>query len=765
MARKRSVRASVTLPDGKSMEQVQSAAQQAVQKLYGDTYPGSTYSWVRATLDGELIVQHGEKQWRHAWSIDADGIVTVEPERTEVVEKITYEPVSASITFEVFGAAKTGRKLEVRVIGTGEGANSENGARWFVPATEDGIGSAKKVFGGARVHWHAAAGKFDHVDKALSDWLGSAHDVGYLSDLRVDADGLFASLNLDDDTPDFVREALVEKRVGLSVEAAAERRPVVRDGKKYVELVRWCHPEGGAASVAIVSHPALRGEVLAVAASRKETSMSQPVAAPAAPAAPAVDPVAEAQKVLAAIQTHEAKASVRASVTAAKLPEVHADRVIASVCELVELDPTLRGEKLATRVAAAIEAERKLLPAPQVNASGARVEVGAGPQDKFAVGVERLLIGTAPDRVQKRFADFAGHKGKVLASREQDAGIGLGSRVYSWRRLVRETMGVEVEDLLRPGRGAREVRASVNLATWGDVFENVLNKAGLAYQEDPDFSDWRKIVQIRNFTGSTLKQERMVTGGYANLPSVSEGAVYTAASTPADQGHGYTVLKYGYTEEWTREAQINDNFGQLAEIVRKMALAADRTKYECFFDKITIAGQPTMDYDSTALYHNDHGANLATTALSATQLKARRLNMRKQADISNSKRLGLEPKYLIVPVDLAETAYDCLKPLAEYPGGSTTDNSFIRLFGIEPIVVRHWTNAKDWFLMADPVRSSIPVYEAGFLDGKEMAEIFVQDMANAGSVFERDTITVKIAQDYFGGSPMRDEAFDGNDVA
>lgn len=757
------VRAAIKLPEGWSLETLRERITEAVRAHYAAS-SATGWSYVESTMDGEVVVamvnDGVEKLYRHEWSLDGE-TVTVASERTPVEERTSYVPVAASLRFEVHGSAPTtAKKLEVRVIGTGEGENSEGGARWFVPATEDGIGSAVKVFGGARVHWHAQpGGTYDHADKAVGDWIGTAHDIGYLSDLRATEDGLYASLHLDADTPDFVRAALVERRVGLSVEAAAERRPVVRDGKRYVELVNWRHPDGEPASVAVVTHPALRGEVLRIAASRKETPMS----ASTAPAPAATDQVAEeAKKVLASLKRAENKVTLRAKVAEAQLPEAHAQAVIASVSELIDLD-AIRDEKLTERIAASIEAQRKLIPAPKVEASGSAVSVGAGGLEKFALGLERLFLGTADARVQKRYAEFEpSAKGKVLASREQEAGIGLTGRAYSYRRLVRETLGVDVDDLLRPG--PQKIRASVNLAQWGDVFENVLNKVGLAYQEDPNFGDWRKIVQIRNFTGSTLKQERMVVGGYANLPSVSEGASYTAATTPGDQGHGYTVLKYGYTESWTRESQINDNFGNLVDIVRKMALAADRTKYEYFFDLLTISGKPTMDYDSTALYHADHG-NLATTALSATSLKARRLNMKKRTDFASSKRLGLKPRFLIVPEDLEETAFDLLKPLANYPGGSTTDNEFVRQFMLEAIVVRHWTNQTDWFLEADPQTSSIPVYEAGFLNGKETAEIYVQDAPNVGSVFERDAVTVKIAQDYFGGSPLRHEAFDGNDVA
>jgi len=246
---------------------------------------------------------------------------------------------------------------------------------------------------------------------------------------------------------------------------------------------------------------------------------------------------------------------------------------------------------------------------------------------------------------------------------------------------------------------------------------------------------------------------------------VTEGSAYVAATSPGDHGHGYTPVKKGYTEDWTREAQMNDNIGALQEIVRKMALAADRTVYEYVFDQITIAGDPTMDYDSVVLFHSTTHANLNTSPLTATSLAAARLAMVKQADPSNSKRLGIEPRFLLVPLDKWETATNLLKPAAQEPGGLTSEREFLRMLNLTIIPVRHWTNTTDWFLVADPRTSPVPVFEMGFEGGRQMADIFVQDLSNVGSVFERDAVTVAVKQPYFGGSPLRHEPFYANDSA
>ena len=116
-------------------------------------------------------------------------------------------------------------------------------------------------------------------------------------------------------------------------------------------------------------------------------------------------------------------------------------------------------------------------------------------------------------------------------------------------------------------------------------------------------------------------------------------------------------------------------------------------------------------------------------------------------------------------MDLQETAENLLKPAVQEPGGLTSEREFLRRMNLEIIVVRHWTNTTDWVLAADPNNGLVPTFEMGFESGREQADIFVQDMANVGSVFEADKITVAIKQPYFGGSPLRHEGFVGNDVA
>lgn len=664
----------------------------------------------------------------------------------------------------VVHGAVSDRKFRVRVIGTGFGANFENGAQWYVPDTDAGIGSARKTFGGARVHWHKVGEKFDHVDKQFADWIGTDHDIGYLSDLAVADGGLEATLNVDDDVPAEIAEVIASRKVGLSIEAYADRRPAIEGGKKVVHLVNFRH---GAqpASVALVSDPALRGEILRVAASRHQ---AQEIAdmAEANKDAPVVPDVSDQIEAINAAQKQAAEAvhamkvmaatqALDAALFASALPEKARSLVRASVCSYAE-----RGENVPADVLTKhIDEARDLIKGDAKVNAGASVQVGAGPEDKIALRLETLLGRNDPEWARKSY-DRRFHGGETLAQRRVKAGLDGHGHEGSFLRLFRDSTSHEFTDLGRR-ETSQSVKASIQTSTFGDAFDNVLNRRMLAYYENPNFADWRKVASISTVP-NFVKQERIVMGGYANLATVSEGANYGAFTSPGDEGHGYTPTKRGGTESITREAILRDDVGALARIPASIGVSAARTLYEFVFDLYTIAGQPTMDYDSTTLYHADHD-NLTTSsnALAADKLIAAIKAMMKQADISSSKRMMVMPRKLLVPIDLANTAFDLLKPLATYPGGATTDNEWLRGYGMEAIIARHWTNTGDWFLTADP--SEFPTAEVGFVLGQEEPELFTQDNATIGSLFDADKIVIKCRHEY-GGTIVRHEGVYGNDV-
>lgn len=825
----RRVAAAIELPPDMSLENLQDQLRRLVQERFGDG--PDEWTWVRSTMDGTLVVEKSGKLCRLSWSIE-NGEAVLGTDEVEVVERTKYEVANgdtppaddpedvASVTASrtqlfvaVSGSTDEVSRLNCCVIGTGLGGNyTPEGRRWHV--STDGLESARKTFGGARVHWTAApSGEFEHFERVhhrepeLAEWLGTDHDIGYLSDLRVEDDGLHAVLNLDSDVPEPVLAALREGRVGLSVEAMAEHYPMEVDGVDVVDLRNWRHFEDRPASVAVVSNPALRGEVLSIAASvllesstmtleeakkivanpddyteeqlataRKvckdakeaeggsdestSASTAQPVAA-----STVADQLAQVNAALDQLARATDLETARKTLASSGLPEPRQEAILASFTERQDMVPEFRKTVASGWLQKSIDFEREI--EKKLDSGGdARVMgsspsyVGAESKDRMVLQLEHLIAGDAPPDIRKKYDD-RNHGGKTLASRMREAGIPRDDWAFSFRRLFRDVTGYEITDLHSRDRARfKRVAASIESTTFNDAMENVLNRTMLAYYEDPDFSDWRKVVRPVPTT-DVRKQESFVKGGYPNLPSVPEGTNYLKATTPNDEGHGWTPVKYGYTEDLTEEAQINDDVAVLRDIPRSMGLAAARTLYENVFDKLTIVGMPTMDYDSTALFTVGRGNyNSSSTALTGPNLIARRLAMRKRADLSTSKRLGLEPALLLVPVDLEDEAYDLLKPKAEEPGGLTDERSFLRRMNLRVVVVRHWTATTTWLLMTDPMKHDC--YRWSFYAGRQEPEFYVQDDVRLGTRFSADKIVFKIRQPWNEGSPTRHEHFDLN---
>ncbi|HXF71863.1 MAG TPA: hypothetical protein VNO79_04540, partial [Actinomycetota bacterium] len=192
-------------------------------------------------------------------------------------------------------------------------------------------------------------------------------------------------------------------------------------------------------------------------------------------------------------------------------------------------------------------------------------------------------------------------------------------------------------------------------STFDQILGDSITRAMLREYAASNLRIWEPLVDVvpvRDFR----TQRRMRFGGYPNLPTVAQNAAYAALTTPTDEEATYAVAKRGGTETITIEAISNDDVGAIRRIPQRLARAAAQTLHEFVLD--FLATNPTI-YDSVALFAAGHN-NLGSTALSAASLKAARARMRKQTDMSSGKRLGLAARYLWVPVDLEDVAFEIL---------------------------------------------------------------------------------------------------------
>jgi hypothetical protein len=114
---------------------------------------------------------------------------------------------------------------------------------------------------------------------------------------------------------------------------------------------------------------------------------------------------------------------------------------------------------------------------------------------------------------------------------------------------------------------------------------------------------------------------------------------------------------------------------------------------------------------------------------------------------------------LLVPSDLEKTAWELCTP--KY-GVYNEIPTFLQQVGVIPITVDYWTDVTNWALVAK--KEDCVGLEIGFMDGKELPELFISDLPNIGSMFTNDKLTFKIRHEY-GGAIIDYRAFDGSVVA
>jgi hypothetical protein len=283
------------------------------------------------------------------------------------------------------------------------------------------------------------------------------------------------------------------------------------------------------------------------------------------------------------------------------------------------------------------------------------------------------------------------------------------------------------------------LREALDGNSWANVLANSVNRRVVAeYRRDSHLSVWRNLVTIARDINSFRTQERVRYGGYGDLPTVNQGSPYLALPSPGDEKATYAVTKRGGTETLTLEMIKNDDVQAIRIIPKRLAEAAQRTLAHFVLDFVRT--NPVI-YDGVTLFHASHG-NLGTAPLSAVGLAAARAAMKRQTELGSGEQLGIDLRFLWVPVDLEETGVNLFRR------GANQDKTFVQSLDVKVVPVWYWTDANDWCVSADP--SDCPTIEVGFLEGEEEPAIFVQDAPTVGSMFTNDHTTLKIRHIYGG---------------
>lgn len=306
---------------------------------------------------------------------------------------------------------------------------------------------------------------------------------------------------------------------------------------------------------------------------------------------------------------------------------------------------------------------------------------------------------------------------------------------------------------------ARIQFAGANTSTLANLAVNAMNKVIVQQMSNLDAWRWyERITSVEPNDGSLHPMKWITIGGISNLPQVAEGASYTEV-TVDDVSEADSFTKYGGYVGITREMLKNSDIARLQAIPRALATAAIRSRSAAVSYLFTQASGvgPTLEQDSTALFHANH-TNVATTALGtdATAWRAARAECFQHVDVNSGKVLGVFPRFLLVPAEL----YDVALAILGYGEGmptTYTPEAVSRGFADPrpiPLVVPDWTDATDWAYIVDP--AVYPVIQMSYSQNPggrshPAPELFAVTGETNGLLFTNDTLPIKVRDEFAVG--------------
>ena len=299
----------------------------------------------------------------------------------------------------------------------------------------------------------------------------------------------------------------------------------------------------------------------------------------------------------------------------------------------------------------------------------------------------------------------------------------------------------------------------VQLATTADfsgLVKNALNKIVINTWDSmgqAGYNWWETVVTKEHF--ETLNDvSGILVGTVGDLPLVAEGAEYTELMV-GDSPETASFKKYGGYVPLTLELIDRDNTRKLKAYAKELGNAGMRkisSLVAGIFTQAAGVGPTLADggalFNATAVTTAGGHANLLTTALSAAQWEVIGQAVYNQPTlIRNSAgaygtgpKLGINPKYCLVPRALMLTAKQILYPSMERASSIFTENMQQGQPG-DVVVVPDWTDATDFAAVCDP--RILPAVYVGERFGIK-PEIFIAGDNLSPAVFMNDESRLKV---------------------
>ena len=299
--------------------------------------------------------------------------------------------------------------------------------------------------------------------------------------------------------------------------------------------------------------------------------------------------------------------------------------------------------------------------------------------------------------------------------------------------------------------------AMATTSTLADLAVNAMNK--VVAQQFSRLTYWRwfeRVTRVIPNDGTLHDMQWLSYGGTGNLPSLSEGQAYPEGNI-GDARETDSFTKYGRYVGITRRMIKNSDIQRIQAVPEALATDALRTRSAAIASIFTINSGvgPTLDDDSTALFHSNH-SNVDTTALDADGWEAAAIECFSHTEAGSGKAIGVFPRYCLVPVDLY---HDALAVFGYGDGYPTTYNVWADERGSDdprpfPLIVPDWSDANDWAYVADPAVWPVLMMSYSQNPGggsHPLPELFSVTSETAGLMFTNDVLPIKVRDEFAYG--------------
>jgi HK97 family phage prohead protease len=347
------------------------------------------------------------------------------------------------------------------------------------------------------------------------------------------------------------------------------------------------------------------------------------------------------------------------------------------------------------------------------------VTAGRTDVEKMNEGIQRAL--------EVRAGMITGEEARKEAGNEFS-----GRRIADLMRVWAQRNGIKVNyptESAMIGGILNEGRRLIATGTsdFAGIVANVAGKALLSgWEEAPGtWRQWCRIGSVNDFR----RVNRTGLSGMDILDQIPERAEYKYGDAK-DRTEYLTASNYGKLFSISRAALLADDIGAFTTIPRRMGRAADLTVNKTVIDLLCSASGvgPTLNQDSTALFHANHNNYTATSGTPAVStLEVGRSAMARQTDPNNGMPLNIQPKYLLVPSALKSTASILVASekdplgLASATGGATAPNPFYNQLTVisDPYLddSSHTNGTVAWYLLAD--QNLHDTFEVAFVGGQQ----------------------------------------------